>query len=380
MKIIKNLTAAILTLFAVEALSATSVTLTWDNGSKTIDVPDEIASFINDNKSDIISKLNSNNVSADELANVAGQVTSSYDDFISKSGISSKPYTTAKNGLNDFSKVLLDVVPNTQIQQNVWANAWIGNLVPKPHFGFGINAGAALMDISPLVKTAKNLGMNIGIADKLALPTVTADLRLGGFGIPFDLGVTAMGIDSTKISALDTAIKPVSFDLFTIGGDFRFAFVKGEGYCKPRLSAGLGYFYTKGGVNVKSNDAEASLGFNSNSIVLSAQASVKVYFFVPFIGAKVMFNQTNVDWKVKAKWEKILPSSGNDYLSQAALWGFLPESFSGGASSTFFDHVRPVIFGGFAFDLFVFDLTFNASYDFISQIPAAGFSLRFAIN
>ena len=368
--------------FFIHAAWAKSVTLIWGLNSAIIDVPDEIASLVLDNQEKIQQALLKNNVTAADLQDAVGEVRKAYDALISDGTLKTgTPYTTTVNGLNSFSELLGDVIPNSQGQQNVWANAWIGTLAPTPlHFGFGINAGATKLDLSALIQTADALGISMsGIPSTLVWPTVTADIRLGGIKLPFDIGFICMSLDS---SMLNGKIDPVDFDFLAIGGDFRYALVKGLTGIKPRISLGAGYYFTRAGVEIKNDEADAGMKLKTHSIFLSAQASAKLLFFVPFIGTRVMFTNFNVDWSVRAKWESILASSSTDSgkLSDAASWGILPDEFSGGSSYGFFDNVRPIIYGGFSLDIAVIDLTFSVSYDFISKLPSGAFSFRFALN
>lgn len=110
------------------------------------------------------------------------------------------PFTVAENGLNDFCDDLADVIPNSQTQQNVYAEAWIGKLFPGFHFGAGVNAGVSALDVSTLKDAALALGVDDvkDINDTLVFPTITVDARLGGIILPFDIGVTAMSIDTSR--------------------------------------------------------------------------------------------------------------------------------------------------------------------------------------
>ena len=372
----------------VRPLMAGSVTLNWGNGQTiTVDgIDDDLVHLVNDHKTEIETALTDNNVTQAEAEDAVAQAKKAYEDYTgSNSGSVSgteiiAPYTTTIHGLQKFTDVIVDVLPNTQIQQNVWANAWIGQILPKPNLGFGMNAGVSKLDLSPLIDVAEALGMSDSddLPSTLVWPTVTVDVRLGGFILPFDVGFTAMSFDSSTVSSLGSAIDPAYFDFFMIGGDVRYAIFKG-GMLRPKLSVGLGVYHTKGDFGVEEDGSSAELDFSSTSLVLSTQASIKLLFFVPFAGARVMFSNSDVNWKVKANWSSILDS--NDTAIQKALeYNILPSHFSGNSSSSFVDHVRPVLFGGFAIDLFILDITVSGSYDFVSQIPSAAVSVRLALN
>ena len=371
-----------------------SITFNWGNGETlTVDtsnfsgsngvgnVPLDIIKIAAEHKGEIEAALAAKGATSAQAKDGLAQATNAYKDYVKSSGFSTEnPYTTTVNGLNDFSDIMVDVIPNTQIQQNVWANAWIGHILPKPNLGFGINTGVSKLDLLPLRSVAEALGMKNGgdIPKTLVMPTITADVRVGGFILPFDVGFTAMSIDSNTIKPIGKAMDPAYFDFFMLGGDVRYAILKG-GLLRPKLSVGVGGYYTKGNFGAEQDGSKAQLDFDTTSIVLSTQASIKLLCLVPFAGARVMLSKSNVDWSVHANWASIL-NTNNDSIQKAISYGFLPTDFSDGVSSKFTNHVRPVLYGGFAIDMMVVDLTFSASYDVVSKIPSGAVSLRLALN
>lgn len=371
-------------------LTAEQVTLHWGGESLIIDsaasgsadltgVPLDIINIVKDHQHEIEAALLSNNVSQSDAITAATQAKDAYSGFLGNSGITN-PYTATRDGLNNFAGVISDVIPNSQIQQNVWANAWIGMILPAPKFGFGINTGLSKLDLTPLVSVAEALDIknNSDLPNTLVWPTITADVRVGGFLLPFDVGLTAMTIDTSKISMLGDAVDPAYFDFFTVGGDIRYAFLEG-GVLRPKLSLGLGAYYTKGKFGVEDEGSSAELEFDTTSVVVSAQASIKLLIFVPFVGGRMMFSKSNTDWRVHANWASILGTTGSD-IADAVIYGFLPADFTGGDKTSFSDHIRPVIFGGCALDLGFIDFTVSGSYDLISDIPSGAVSLRIALN
>jgi len=383
-KVIAILGFAALT--ALPALART-VTLTLPNGSSwSYDLPDDVANIVDERRGEIEQKLRDYNVSDAQLTAAAAEVKKAYQDYVVSSIGTDHPYTVAKSGLNDFADVIRDSVANSQIQQNVWANSWIGYLVQvgngkfRPNFGLGLNVGAAKLDVSPLKNTLKAFKISSGgLPSLLAMPTLTFDLRLGGVKVndlelPFDFGFTIAGFDSAKMG-LKSALKPVTFDYFAIGFDVRYCVWKLEKF-ETRLSVGAGYYFTKGGVHVAADEANAGLDFKSHDFTLNSQISAKFAFFRPFAGVRLMFTNANVDWYARnINWSGILNDSDAN-IGKAVSYGLLPSNFSGGASGFKF---RPVVQGGFAFDLAVIDLTFSASYDFVSQVYGGAFSLRFSL-
>lgn len=269
-------------------------------------------------------------------------------------------------GLNGFCDDLSRTIPNTQLVQNVWAEAWIGKFIPGFHIGAGVNAGVAKLEIGELKNAAEVLEIDMSdFGDSLVFPTITADLRLGGILFPFDFGFTVMKLDSTKISALDDAISPVAFDFFTIGFDARWAFLDGEGWL-PKISAGAGYAYTKGSFGMAESGNSANLDFRSSMFYLQGQVSKKLLFFVPFVGVKLGFASSDVDWDVCATWD--VDAGGTSYSSEENFSG------SGGGGIQFI----PNFCAGFCLDFFVVNLTASAGYDLASGLWNAALSLRIA--
>lgn len=365
-----------LALFATTSMWAESITITWNGITKTVNnVPTDLVGIINSNMDKIEEALTTYQVTEQDFDDygVDTKIQSFYSNLSSYGIKTTTPYTTAINGFNDFSDVLTDVLPNTQTQQNVWSQAWIGGL---PHFGFGLNAGASELDVTALKDVASALGIDVGdLRDSYVMPTVTADIRIGGFILPFDIGFNICSLDSSKIGALETAIDPVAFDFFTVGGDIRYAVIRGGGIF-PRLSVGGGFSYTDGGVSVSDNGSKAALDFTSTTVFLSTQASVKLLCLVPFVGGRVMFNKTNVDWSAKADWVQL---SGNSDFADAQKWGLLPTNFSGGSESGYFEDIRPQLYGGLSLDMLILDLTASASYDFLAKIPSGAVSVRLSL-
>lgn len=361
------------------AIDYKQITVKDVNGvSVTIDIPSDVFSLVEGRESEINDALKTYKVDASKIREAESAVKDAYENI--KGYIpTDKPFTVAENGLNDFCDDLADVIPNSQTQQNVYAEAWIGKIFPGFHFGAGVNAGVSALDVSTLKDAALALGVDDvkDINDTLVFPTITVDARLGGIILPFDIGVTAMSIDTSKMDSVDKAIDPVAIDFFTLGADIRYAIFQG-GFMRPKWSVGAGFYYTKGGVDVDDDTAKASLDFKSTTFMVNTQASIKLLCLVPFIGGRALFSKTSVDWKVNADWASIIAKEGDTYydgVADALKWGILPSSFSGSSSGF---SVYPQVFGGIGLDLLFLNLTVSGSYDIASKIPSAAVSVRVA--
>lgn len=375
----KKLMTAALAIFAgayAWAVDTTQVTIKVGGVDTPFTIPKDIAGIVNSNMGNIESALDKAGVNSSQIQSALDTVNDKYDDFMDEYGISN-PYNTVVDGVGDFCDNLCDTIPNTQTLQNLWAQSWIGYLIPGVHFGLGVNAGVAMLDIEPLINVAEALTMDVGdLPDKLVFPTATLDARIGGFILPFDIGFTFSTIDTSDIGALDDAIDPCCFEYFSIGGDLRYRLVDaGSKLFNARVSASLGGYFTKGSVNVEDCGSSVDMDFKSTTLFVGAQASAKALCFVPFLGGRLALTKTKVEWDANADWNEILGDDSD--ISDVMSWGILPTHFGDDSDSGW--KVRPQIYGGIGFDLFVVDLTISGSYDFVSGIPGGAVSLRLSI-
>lgn len=150
-----------------------NITIKAFDGSETFLVEEDIALLFNSNKGEIEAALYTNKVYKADVEKYIDAINAAYENLDPKN-----PYTTSVNGLNGFSDDLKDTIPNTQIQQNVWANSWIGYLVQVgngvfcPRFGLGVNAGVATVDTESIKKTGvktfkKNVKLTSGKVKKI---------------------------------------------------------------------------------------------------------------------------------------------------------------------------------------------------------------------
>ncbi|MCR5761800.1 MAG: hypothetical protein K6G00_00280 [Treponema sp.] len=356
-------------------------TTTMTFNGLTIDVPTDLVSIIEENRAQIEQALQDNSVTQDKINSIQTAMLDAY----SKLDVSN-PYTTTTEGIDDFMEVLKDVFPNTQMQQNVWAESLIsynkfgdskGKDVKYKKFGGGINTGVSRLDIGCLLDTANALGMDVGDFPRtLVMPTIAVDARVGMFPIPLDFGLNFCTFDTTAISALDDALDGSSFNFLSIGGDVRYAFIVNKTDYHLTVSAIAGGAYNKGGVTISDDSAKAKLDFNTATFYIGAQASAKMLVFVPFVGTRLLFGRSSISWSVDANWDKILDKSGDESIANAINWNILPKRFSGKLNSPFAKNIRPQMYGGIGLDVAIVSLTLSGCYDFIYNIPSAAFSMR----
>ncbi|MDE6719632.1 MAG: hypothetical protein K2J68_07245 [Treponemataceae bacterium] len=267
-------------------------------------------------------------------------------------------------GMDGFALSLEKTLPNAAVQQNVYADAWIGKFFPSapPHFGIGAEFGVTKFDLSPLKGVANIFGIS-AIPKTFIFPTFTANARIGGLILPFDVGLSFMYIDLSKLRLIDG----IGVNYFNVGGDFRWAIFKGEG-AFPKLSVGGGFYLTKGGFSFEKDGFDTSLDYCVKTVFFSAQISKKFIFFTPYAGFRGIFSDSDIKWNWQVTSELASASKYNGTLSA-----------SGTKSSGFFDSFIPQVFGGFGLDISMMALNFGASWDFKNSIWAADVSIRFQL-
>jgi len=279
--------------------------------------------------------------------------------------------TSVSDGLKNFSIQLFDVIPNVAMQQGVWPDAWIGKLVPSvpPHLGAGITLGMAKLPMDGINRAIAELnsvsdGALPSIKDSLVFPTLTADIRIGGIFLPFDIGMSFMRIPNLNLSKLGADI---TVDFFTIGGSLRVPVLQ-EKLIIPAVSVGAGFMYSKGFVEVREADnVYLRSNFNTKTIFLEAQVSKKILFLVPFLGFRGVVSDSTNSWK----WQ--FNANFDGYTVGQTQSGTETRSLP----SAFGESFQPQVFGGVGFDIFLVQTTISASYDFRNKIWGANLSLRF---
>jgi len=296
------------------------------------------------------------------------------------------------DGMNSFASTLLVVVPQVMTQQNVWADAYIGKLFPAlpPHFGGGLSIAGTQLDMSGFkaAATALSEGYNSAasfmgtsslpdftIPDTFFLPTASLDIRLGGFFLPFDIGICAMMTNPSLFSvnvkdpdSILTMSAPLDFsflgfdgsaDYLMIGADVRYAVFEGN-LVLPAVSVGIGYYFTKGAFSVNSNNDSASANMNIafKTQVISLQAEVSKSFAIVTVygGLRGILSDSTNNWA----WDCTI--SGNKKSGEGTVT-------ADGATTTYqdgkwdFSSIQPQIFAGVGFNFLTFQTTLGASYD-----------------
>lgn len=278
-----------------------------------------------------------------------------------------RDYTAAdvNRCLKDFSSGINKTLPNAATQQNVYSQAWIGKLFPStpPHFAVGIETGVTKLDMSSLGTMADIFKVG-GLPKTFVYPTITANARIGGFVLPFDIGFSCMYMN---FSNLKTVSDGFGIRFFNVGGDVRYALLKGEG-AWPQLSLGVGYYYIGGKVSFDKDGVSAGIDYATHTMFGQIQVSKTFVFVTPFVGFRGIFSKSNADWS----W-----SVTDARIASAASYIGTETSGKGSANSSFADSFIPQIYGGLGLKISFFAINLSGSYDFKNSIWGGDLSLRF---
>ena len=285
-------------------------------------------------------------------------------------------------GLDDFTFSLIKTAPSTVSHQNMWASAYIGQLLDlPPHFGGGISMGMAQLKTDGIATVLKEMGLNYDVKN-LFLPTLTFDARIGGFFIPFDLGIHGMMIKNPlEFNIQDTFF---SIDYGTVGADIRVPLIK-QNVVLPNLSLGFGYAYSKGnaGISVQNETAKVTAGYESQILQATVQVSKKILIVEPFAGVRATLSSNKRNWSWNYDGSKMLDEKTKGLLGEEGLSLLKEEQYfnSGDWSGFTINKEDPnytaQLFAGIGFDfLFIAQGTLNVSFDVVNQIWAGGFSFR----
>jgi hypothetical protein len=216
----------------------------------------------------------------------------SYDDLI--------------NEFEDFTNGVATTLPFNSVLGLNWSDAYIGNF---PHFGVGITAGVTFMPYGSLEETMKGVGVNLDDVDNedvknllesmgMPFPAISVEGRLGGFALPFDIGLK-LGFVSPDME-LDF-LEGIVLNYLLIGADVRYRLIKGA-LVIPEVSVGGGFSYQYGSFDIPGllggeqqitevaghtlSLTDPALNFNWKTFVidLKAQASWNLLFFTPYVG------------------------------------------------------------------------------------------------
>ena len=299
----------------------------------------------------------------------------------------------------DLSDTLAKSLPFNSSMGLNWSDAYVGKFLPSlpPHFGAGGVFGITTIDMPSLKGVAGLLGYDFPsnplFSDKLIIPAWAAEARIGGFFLPFDIGVKFGTLP--QIGWLGASYK-LNYTL--AGADLRWALLDGKtNLFLPNLSIGLGLNYLSGGIGASvGSDTELDVAGNTikfykpdinllwDTLGLEAklQISKQILAITPYIGIGAGYSWSKAGYELKTKVEyngSDIDSLGKqdikDYLALEGLEGI---SFSSnGLSSMVKNETWNVrAFGGISFNILILKLDVTAMYNILDRQLGATLGIR----
>ena len=324
-----------------------------------------------------------------------------------KAALSESMCSATEGILSDFETVL----PESNSLSGVQPDAYIGKLFPSvpPHFVVGINASVtpvkseAIIDnmkkisssVSGMLKTVGAIGgvegfsFDMELPDTIPYPAASVNARIGGLFLPFDIGVWAVTTGNVFHNKSIGDSPVFDFDYTCFGADLRYAVLEGN-VILPKISVGGGYQFVRQNVGVSfdkdfsietgykkpdgtpvTGEANINTGFNmkldTHTFFGQIQVSKTILILTPYLGLKALFTTSdcNYDWK----YETTSKTLGElDELSDSSSNGYKHTISENG--------IQTQVFGGLSLNFLVFQTTFNAAYNFSSNLFTGALGLN----
>ncbi len=293
------------------------------------------------------------------------------------------------SSMDEFAEVLAPALPlNSAIGLN-WSNAYIGQLLGiPPHFGVGTVVGATTIKADTFGTLLGLLGYSTFDLDVVPIPVAAVEARIGGFFLPFDLGLKVGFIPESVGESLSELTGGLDVDYLLVGGDIRYALLKGN-ILLPTVSLGVGFNYMKGGLsapvgtpqefsyggyNITASPPKVGLTWETQSFDVKAQISKGLLIFTPYLGVGASYSTSSAGYYVTS-------DLGGDYdeFKAALETANLPiditeEGFE--STKTFENKLSARVFGGLSLNILVLRLDLSALYNVLDGSYGASIGAR----
>ena len=291
---------------------------------------------------------------------------------------------------------LTEVVPETTIQLGVWSDAYIGKLFPSvpPHFGAGVSAGGTFIETKALSNAIGTIiteinshaagattDFNFTVPDQIPLPSASVHVRIGGFILPFDIGVYGAYFDLNTLKFEDFT---GTVNYYTIGADIRYAVMKGS-TTLPKLSVGAGYIRTHLALSMTgastysgtvgstpasvTANADTNTSFDLNTIFVQAQISKKFLILTPYAGVRayVTSSKSHYDYSYSSTYEIGGVPQGNVPGGN----GSSSRDYGTGDFNFDWNNIRPQLYAGLGLNLLFVNCTVGGSWNMRNNLLSA---------
>ena len=311
------------------------------------------------------------------------------------------------DALGGFATSMTTALPYNSSIGLSWSDAYIGQLLAvPPHFGIGVTAGATFIPLKGIEKLVTDLGSSLPeelkdlAAVGLPIPAAVIDARIGGFFLPFDIGLKGIAFDRSLLKSF--GVKDIDVDYMNIGADFRYALIE-QNLALPNVSVGVGFNYLNAAIGMPSNISRETFDFPGNNKVtfepgnislkwdsavveLKAQISKNLLIITPYLGGGVSMNWSKIggglDADVKINGVPATDAEIKTLLDAAKAMGItnLPDISAKGLYYLFpANGLGLRVFGGFSLNILVIKLDVTAMYNIMDSALGASLGVRFQL-
>jgi len=300
-------------------------------------------------------------------------------------------------GVNSFSGKMAQSLPFYSTIGLNWSDAYIGQLISAPpHFGFGLTAGAVIVDAGAMRPLMSSLGYSGfgNIPMGLPLPAYTAEVRLGGIILPFDAGLKFGYLDTSKIDFINSALGGMSIDYLLVGADIRYAVLDSK-VLPIKLSVGFGVNYLKGGVSTTLPTGPYNFSFGGNTLnatspnvglrwetttfELKTQVSFPLFIITPYVGAGVSYSMSKAGYEVKSNITVNGGPISQTHINQLHSLGVTGVNANGFESMINSSDWNMRLYGGLSFNLAVIKIDITGMYNLFDSAYGGTVGVRFQL-
>ncbi len=320
------------------------------------------------------------------------------------------PFGDFKAKYQDFATGVANALPFNALVGLNWSDAYIGGF---PHFGAGGTVGMVTMPYKAAAPVLQMFGIDGDIPDivksiGMPIPVWCVEGRLGGFILPFDMGIKLGYLPPGFQIPVSTGSTTIFADYLLAGVDARFAVLEGGAFV-PTISLGgsatflMGNVYFKGvmsGPTTIENinppgtwDVQISnpdVDFNWKALVFDAkaQASWNAAIITPYIGAGLSYAPYAIaggGLQSQVYLDKTDTGTFTTPISQSdidALKAYDPAMYDQLTATSFFvSSATPPAwsirsFGGFSVNILMVKLDITGMYNFLDGAFGLSAGLR----
>jgi hypothetical protein len=297
-----------------------------------------------------------------------------------------------------FSGSLAKSLPlNSSLGLN-WSDAYIGPLIGlPPHFGVGVSMGMSTMDFKAIDRLLGQFGTSLPFTlDRMIIPGYTAEFRVGGFILPFDLGFKFGYLPNLDMEG-------IKLDYTLLGGEVRYALLE-ENPVLPSVSLGLGVNYLAGGIGtaletgrvfsftegnlahtLALSDTDMGFSWETTALDFTAQVSKSFILITPYLGLGLNYAWSKAGYAAQADLEYDGVKVSKDDLA-AIRQALKTAGISGlevdtGSLSSIIENQGLGLraFGGLSLNIVVVKVDLTGMYSFLSGDYGFTLGLRFQL-